>query len=888
MDLDFMLSKKTLQARFASEYQTYYKIPLFAEQGFTRSVCPLCGKGYWSRTEQPDCGDSAHRPYAFFREHPRTETYAGFYRKFETFWKERGHTIVPRYPVVSRWRDDLPFTIASIVDFQRLEQGKVVFEYPANPLMVPQICLRFPDIANIGVTGRHFSSFMMAGQHAFGAPKTGYWKEECLRYNYEFLTDVLGVNKDDLIYGEDLWNMPDFSAFGPSMESFAHGLELVNSVFMQFRAAGESFEELDTKVIDVGWGFERLLWYYNGTPTAYDSVFAKPLSFMKRQSGFSVDKGLLDRYAKLSAGLDVESTVNLKQEKMKIADALGLSLPELEKTIAPMQALYAVADHSRSLLFAISDGALPSNSAGGYNLRVLLRRSLSFIDQYALNVDLEQVMSLHAEDLREVFPELRENLDDVFRVVDVERKKYRQSMQKAAGMAQSVVASGRPLTTKAMMTLYESHGITPEILEKAAGRALEIPSEFYQKLTERHVMGKDNSDEDSAAQAKRKIDVPLLSPTVALYYADAQLRQASATILHVDPKQNAVVLDQTVFYPEGGGQAADFGLMEGVAVVDVQKQGGTIVHYVEDASDFSAGQNVLLQVDWDRRESISRHHTATHIMIATARKVLGSHVWQHGSHKDEDEAHVDVTHFERPTSGQVAEMEKIANAVIMEARPVVVQEMDRGQAEQQHGFRLYQGGGAIGKKIRVVEIPGLDVEACGGIHRTATNQVGYLKIVGVEQVQDGVIRFRYKAGPRALEHVQNLEALLDGAASVLSVSREQLPSGVQRIFQEYKDARKEAEKGQALLAESFARKLLDQAALQKQTQVNKNVPFSDMKALELLATELSKNVDCVLWNKQGLIVAATTESSQSDANALLKAAGAKGGGSRRFARGKKA
>ncbi|MDP2717239.1 MAG: alanine--tRNA ligase-related protein, partial [Candidatus Micrarchaeota archaeon] len=542
--------------------------------------------------------------------------------------------------VVSRWRDDLPFTIASIVDFQRLEHGKVVFEYPANPLMVPQICLRFPDIANIGVTGRHFSSFMMAGQHAFGAPKTGYWKEECLQYNYDFLTNVLGVKKDDLIYGEDLWNMPDFSAFGPSMESFAHGLELVNSVFMQFRAAGENFEELDTKVIDVGWGFERLLWYYNGTPTAYDSVFAKPLAFMKRQSGFSVDKGLLDRYAKLSAGLDVETTVNLKQEKVKIAGALGLSLSELEKTIAPMQALYAVADHSRSLLFAITDGALPSNSAGGYNLRVLLRRSLSFIDQYALNVDLEQVMHLHAEDLKDVFPELSENLDDVFRVVDVERKKYRQSMQKASGMARTVVASGQPLTTASMMTLYESHGITPEILEKAAGRALEIPSEFYQKLTERHVMGKDNSDEDSGAPVKRKIDVPNVPATVALYYADSQLRQASANILFVDKKNNAVVLDQTVFYPEGGGQAADFGLMEGVLVVDVQKQGGTIVHYVQDASDFSAGMNVLLQVDWDRRESISRHHTATHIMIATARKVFGSHVWQHGSHKDDDEAHV--------------------------------------------------------------------------------------------------------------------------------------------------------------------------------------------------------------------------------------------------------
>lgn len=883
-----MLTKKSLVDTFRKDYQTHYRVPLFDEQGFSRYTCKICGKGFWSVQARDTCGDSSHEKYAFFRDHPRAESYAGFWKKFADFWKKNGHAVIPRYPVVSRWRDDLPFTIASIVDFQRLEQGKVVFEYPANPLMVPQMCLRFPDIANIGITGRHFSCFMMAGQHAFNAPTEGYWKGECLQYNFDFLTNVLGVKKTDLIYGEDVWNMPDFSAFGPSMESFAHGSELVNSVFMQFRASQKGFEELDTKVIDVGWGFERLLWYYNGTPTAYDAVFAKPLAFMRRQAGLSFDQDLLDRYAKLSSSLDVDSVVDLKQEKQKIASALSISLEELEKSIAPQQALYAVADHSRALLFALTDGALPSNSAGGYNLRVLLRRALAFIHQYQLNVDLEQVMQLHADDLHSVFPELRESLDDVFAVLNVEKRKYEASFQKASGMAKQVVASGKPLTTPHMVTLYESHGITPELLEKAAGKSIQIPSEFYKQLTEKHVMGKDHSDEDSDLDSKTKIVLPPLSPTQLLYYLDASLKQTHAKVLAVDKLQNAVVLDRTLFYPEGGGQAADHGFMEGVDVVDVQKQGHIVIHYVSDASEFKLNQDVLLQLDVPRRESISRHHTATHILIATARKVLGGHVWQHGSKKEEDEAHVDVTHFERPTLEQVQDMERVANQVIMEARPVVVEEMDRGKAEQEHGFRLYQGGGAIGKTIRVVTIQDWDAEACGGIHRTQTNHVGFLKITGVEQVQDGVIRLRYRAGPKALEFVQHQEKLLEDAASVLSVSPDQLPSGVSRLFGEWKDARKNVEKSQALLAAFFAKKVLDEAVSRKQVQVNKEVPFDDMKTLELLATELSKKIDCVLWTKSGLVVAATHEGSKQDANALLKAAGAKGGGSKRFARGKKA
>ena len=145
-----------------------------------------------------------------------------------------GHEEIERYPVVSRWRQDLYFTIASIQDFQRIENGKMSFEYNANPLIVPQICMRFTDTANVGLTGRHFTSFMMAGQHAFNYPKEGYWRDKTIELNYKVLTELVGVKKKELSYIEDVWAMGDFSEFGPCLESFSNGVEIVNSVFTQF------------------------------------------------------------------------------------------------------------------------------------------------------------------------------------------------------------------------------------------------------------------------------------------------------------------------------------------------------------------------------------------------------------------------------------------------------------------------------------------------------------------------------------------------------------------------------------------------------------------------------------------------------------------------------
>ncbi len=879
-----MLSKEGLKKEFQKEYKKYYEVGVFRDNGFEHKLCPKCGKGFWSAGAE-DCGDSCHTPYSFFKKTPGKKTYVEFWKEFAEFWKKRGHEVIPRYPVLSRWRDDLYFTIASIVDFQRLEGGKIVFEYPKNPLMVPQMCLRFPDIANIGVTGRHFSCFMMAGQHAFNPPTEGYWKDECLQYNYEFLTQVLKIPKEKIAYGEDVWNMPDFSAFGPCIEAFSQGSELVNSVFMQYRVdkTRNGFEELPIKVIDVGWGFERLLWFENGTHTAYDACFPREIDFMKKSAGIKVEGDLFNRYAALSAGLNVEEVLNMRQEREKIAKELGTTTAELQKTILPMQAVYAIGDHSRTLLFALADGALPSNTAGGYNLRVLLRRGLSFIADYGFNFGLMDVVKMHADDLKPMFPELSENLDEIEEILAVEKKKFDESRLKAGKIASEIVTGGK-LSADKMMTLYESNGITPELLEKAAhdaGKEIEIPTEFYKKLTEKHVMEK--KEKEAELQG---IDFEKLPATKMDYYLHEDETRLKAKVLAVDASGKIVVLDNTLFYPEGGGQCADHGTINGVQVCEVQKKFGKVLHHLDsDAKKarIAVGKEVEIVVDAQRRKAISRHHSATHLMIASCRKTLGKHVWQTGSKKEENEAHVDITHYQRPSEEEARKIEAQVNDWIMQGIEISSREMDRGEAEKKYGFRLYQGGGAIGKRIRVIDTIGVDVEACGGLHRKNTSEIGFVKITGFEQIQDGVIRVHYKAGPAALAYVQHIEKTVEETAVALGANKASLVASSRKFYEEWKERGKETEKLKEELAKGLADKLVCEAKL---GIVEKTIDV-DQKTLEKLALEISeKKCTAILSNETGMIVVTCPMDSKHDAIALLKERGM-GGGTAKFARGKK-
>ncbi|MBN2043235.1 MAG: alanine--tRNA ligase [Candidatus Aenigmarchaeota archaeon] len=738
-----MFTKDSLKKEFEKDWKKQYQVELFKREGFERKKCENCGKYFWTLdSEKRKCGDPPCDNYGFIGE-PVTKkslNYVDMWKAFERFFVKNGHMAVSRYPVVDRWRPDLFFTIASIQDFQRIDNGKIVMEYPGDPLIVPQVCLRFPDIANVGVTGRHHTSFIMGGQHSFG----NYWKDRCIDLNFGFLNGVLGIPKEKMVYIESVWSMPDFSQFGPSLETISLGLELVNSVFSQFTKTGSTYRELPQKVIDVGWGHERLVWFSQGTHTGYEAAFGPVIKWIKRETGFRGSE-LFDRYSTLAGGLDFDEVKNVKAARDEIAKRLGVSVSEINKVVEPMQALYAITDHIKTLLFAVSDGAIPSNVGGGYNLRVLLRRSFSFIEEFGFGFDLVEMAELHSRFLKPLFPELEENIGSLSDIIDVERERHKKTMDKAKSLVARILEKGKP-TEGDIVKLYVSNGVTPELFKKAGekmGKKINIAEGFYGKITDKH-MTEDN-------KKKERIDVSGIKETGMLFYDDPYRREFHAKVLKTIGEW--VVLDQTLFYPEGGGQPHDMGTINGKEVKEVRKTEGVILHRVK--GEFKPGQSVKGELNWERRYQLMKMHTATHLVSGAARKLLGKHVWQAGAQKGIDVSRIDLTHYNPFTRRELEDIEKIANEMVKKQKKVFKKLMDRSEAEREYGFVLYQGGASPGKKVRVVKIPEkgeiFDVEACGGTHLDNTKEVGSIKIIKSERVQDGVNRIEFTAGEKVGE-----------------------------------------------------------------------------------------------------------------------------------------
>ncbi|MEM3399325.1 MAG: alanine--tRNA ligase [Candidatus Micrarchaeia archaeon] len=876
-------TKQELKKKFSEEYEKHYALEFFREKGFERKKCPKCGRNFWSLGKET-CGDSSCEPYSFFGK--RDADYIEVWRGFEKFFVGHGHESIPRYPVICRWRDDLYFTIASIVDFMRLEQGAVVFEYPANPLVVPQMCLRFNDIPNVGVTGRHFSCFIMAGQHSFNYPADGYWKDRCIELNFEYLTKVLGIGEDELTYVEDIWAMPDLSSFGPCLETFSKGLEIVNSVFTEFRKVGDRIEELESKVIDVGWGFERIVWYAAGTPTAYDCAFGPVVEKLIKTSGVEYDRHVFNEYARVCGSLDLSETKNPKMARELIAQKLRLSVSELEKKIAPVEAIYAIADHSRALAFAIADGGLPSNVGGGYNLRVILRRALGFIRDYGLSFSLNDVIHMHADYLKPLFPEIYENLAEISEIIEVEEKRYANTLEKSRRIVSERLAKKKRIEEDEMVLLYESHGITPELVSEVArekNMEVELPYDFYNRLTQKHVFAEE--------KAEGGYEVADLSETKLLYYD--YLTECDAKI--IDVQNDAIVLDKTVFYPTGGGQDNDTGFVEHngkrIRVLDVQKVGGVIFHKLEKIGDLKKGDFVHCHVDINRRMALMRHHAATHLLNAVCRNMLGKHVWQAGAKKTVEKAHLDITHYEKLSDEQVSAIERRVNELILEDHPISSEWLERGEAERKYGFRLYQGGGSPGKKVRVTKIGKegeIDVEACGGLYVSSTAKIGMFKIIRDERIQDGVVRLEFCAGDKAVEFIQQREKLLARASSNLSVSPEQLPDATARFFREWKEKDKKIEEMTKLIALAEVRELEKKGGNVARTAIDYDIEI--MQQICLAYAEKNENARVLFVNKRNEFVIGAGEKHPMKANeiasALLKKFGGKGGGNKKFARGK--
>ena len=734
------MDKNEILKKFSSEPDRYYKVKLFEEQGFVRKACSKCGKFFWTLdSERELCPDDGTDTYSFIGEPPTTKRfdYTQAWKQVEEFFVKNNHTSVNRYPVVCRWRDDLYFTIASIVDFQRVMGSKVVFEFPANPLVVPQTCLRFKDLENVGVTGRHFSSFCMIGQHSIPNSQ-GYWKDECVDLDFRLLTEQFGIKKEEVVFVEDVW--AGGGSFGSSLEYFVRGLELGNAVFTEFQGELGNHTTLDQKIIDMGAGLERFAWITTGTPTAYDCCFGPITNHLMNKIGIDSDSEMLRNYfTTIAKNLEIyDDLIKVRKQTIKTT---GLTEDQISRIITPLEGIYLIADHLRTLIFAITDGALPSNVGGGYNLRMMLRRINGTVDRMNLKLDIDELVDMHIDYLKDTYPELESKRQDVKTILKLESQRYVESKSRMSKMASKLKEKGRAPSVDELITLYESDGITPEYLKETEVIS-EIPSSFYVKLSDLH-----QSDKKKAME---QLSLENIAETDMLFYKDDPM-EFDAKVLKVFEK--GIVLDRTSFYARGGGQEPDHGSIAGFKVIDVNKHGGIILHELEGGIP-AEGDTVSCKVDVTRRANITKNHTSTHILNSSAREVLGSWVWQHSAFKEDDHARLDITHHSSLTDSQVADIEKTANEIIAKNMSVTIENYDRGTAEQKYGFKIYQGGVVPVKSVRIVSIEDFDVEACGGTHVKKTKDIELIKITKTKRIQDGVVRLEFVSGPTAQQYVK--------------------------------------------------------------------------------------------------------------------------------------
>ncbi len=796
-----MLTDKELKARFkkvaSEEPDKYYATGVLKAEGFMRKHCK-CGTYFWTtHKDQKTCGDpSCIGTVDIFRGAPvkRKLSFIDVWLGFKRFFVKRGYKAINRYPVISRWNPTTDFTNASIAAFQPyVISGES--DPPAKKLVIPQFCLRFGDVDNVGVTGSHCTGFVMIGQHVFVSPEE--WNQEELFTDiYEYVTEEVGVPKSELTLHEESW--AGGGNYGPCMEFFSRGVELFNQVYMMFEHSDSGDKELKIKVLDMGLGMERVAWFSQGALTMYDAAFPTVIDKLMRKLKIEFDKELYKKFAPHASRLNLDESENINKEWEEIASAIGTSADELRKKILPMTALYSIAEHSRALLFALVDGGLPSNVGGYYNLRVIFRRAMDFIEMFKWDVSLPEVCEWHADYLKPIYPELLKGLDDVKKILEVEKQKYYHSKMKGEQLVKQLLQSKKEISTDKLVELYDSQGISPEQVREEAkklGISISIPENFYALVAKRH----EQSEQKTQTKKGIELDLKELPATEALYFESYDYIDFEARVYKIiDDKY--VVLDRTAFYPTSGGQLHDKGFINKTEVIEVFKQGNIIVHVMKQKPDFEIGDEIAGKIDFDTRLQLAQHHTAAHIINGVARKLLGNHVWQAGASKSLEKARLDITHYDSLSDSEVAEIEKQANTIIRQDIPVYKSFMPRNVAEAKYGFVLYQGGAVPGKEIRVVSIPGLDVEACGGTHLNLTGEVKLIKILRTSKVQDGIVRIEFTAGNAALKTKLAENKILEEAAKMLKVEVDQLPGRVEELFENWKKARKSLKKKQKMIA----------------------------------------------------------------------------------------
>jgi len=838
---------------------------------------------------------------------------SGIRRQFLEFFQSKGHHIVPSAPIVVKNDPSLLFTNAGMNQFKDYFLGNKPAPFPR--IADTQKCLRVSgkhnDLEEVGVDTYHHTMFEMLGNWSFG----DYFKKEAIDWAWELLTDVYKIPKEQLyvtVFGGDekeglardeealelwkahidenrilfgnkkdnFWEMGDTGPCGPCTEIHvdcrtpkerADGkggtlvnadhpqvIEIWNNVFMQFnRLKDGSLQLLPAQHVDTGMGFERLVRVLQGKQSNYDTdIFTGTIAA-------------------------VESIVHKKYDFSDSKEAIAFRV---------------IADHIRAISFTISDGQLPSNTGAGYVIRRILRRAVRYYYSYLdyKSPLLHQLIPVLAEQFREVFPELIQQLEFVSKVVREEEDSFLRTLDKGLRRLDELMGNARDqiINGAAAFELFDTYGFPIDLTRLIASEhQLKVDEAGFEKgLAEQKARSR-------AATALDTEDWIVLKEGSTRFIGYDSLETKTEILRYRKAKAKGresyqIVLAETPFYAESGGQVGDQGNLHladaTIIIFDTKKENDLIIHFTESIPADLDGE-VVASVNSNRRRNTEVHHSATHLLHAALRKVLGSHVAQKGSLVNQEHLRFDFSHFARMSEAEIEQVETIVNQKIRENVPVVIKSMSKEEAIAMGAMALF--GEKYGDVVRVVVMdPTYSIELCGGTHVGNTGELGYFKIKSEGAVAAGVRRIEAVSGMAAEEYINTELSQLSAARDLLKNPKD-LAKSILSLQEESTNLRKKLEQVENRQLSEMALALsVNPEKIGSFDFIGKEVQVTSMESLRKLATELLgrlTNGVVVLTSTisdKATVAIAVSDVAQSkgmDASKLIKeevAARIKGGG----------
>jgi alanyl-tRNA synthetase len=804
-------------------------------------------------------------------------TSAEIRQKFMDFFISKGHVIVPSAPIVIKNDPTLMFTNAGMNQFKDYFLGNK--QAPDQRVADTQKCLRVSgkhnDLEEVGVDTYHHTMFEMLGNWSFGDPARpvgGYFKKEAIQWSWELLTEVYkldksrlyvtifegdvkeGLPKDEEAYHEwskyaskdriltggkkdNFWEMGDTGPCGPCTEIHVDcrpdaerkkkdGKELVNNdhpqvieiwnnVFIQFnRLKDGSLETLPAKHVDTGLGLERLVRVLQGKTSNYDTdIFIGTIAATKKIVGKKYDGG---------------------DSKQAIA-------------------FRVIADHIRAIAFTIADGQLPSNTGAGYVIRRILRRAVRYYYSYLDYKQplLHQLLPALAKQFENVFPELNKQLDFVSKVVKEEEEAFLRTLEKGLKriediISESSVQSVATISGKNAFELYDTYGFPVDLTRLIASeKKLTVDEIGFEKEMQQQ---KDRSRAATTVNTEDWIVLDEFARNEFIGYDHLESVTKVVKYRKVKAKGKEsyqLVLEVTPFYAESGGQVGDKGELtihgSRLTIVDTKKENDLIVHFTESIPENLSGE-VIAKVDTVKRKNTELHHSATHLVHAALRSVLGTHVTQKGSLVNEDHLRFDFSHFSKVSEEEIAAIEKMVNEKIRENIPVIIKEMPKDEAMKMGAMALF--GEKYGDTVRVVIIdPTYSVELCGGAHAGATGELGLFKITHETAVAAGVRRIEAVCGTAAESYINTQLQQLEKIKEQFKNPKDVLKA-VENILAENTGLKKQAEHYENRILVGIRNELL-----QKDEMINgisfigDIVEVSNPEALKKICFDLKNNLN---------------------------------------------